>query len=34
VKKYLNYVLYELASEEQYLNGIRDKGRAGKKLRY
>ena len=33
VKKYLNYVLYELASEEQYPNGIRDKGRAGWKLR-
>jgi hypothetical protein len=32
VKKYLNYVLYELASEEQYPNGIRDKGRAGWKL--
>jgi hypothetical protein len=32
VSKYLNYILYERASEEAYPNGIRDKGHAGKTL--
>ena len=34
MKKYLNYVLYEPASEEAYPNGIRDKGRAGMTISY
>ncbi len=34
VSKYLNYILYEPASELEYPNGIRDKGRAGKTFSY
>jgi hypothetical protein len=34
VSKYLNYILYEPASEQAYPNGIQDKGRAGMTLSY
>ena len=34
VKELLKYILHEPASEKEYPNGIRDKGRAGEKLEH